>query len=143
MADQIEGTDNVVQLHPGGYDNEQSEQQRRRGGPALNRVELLGRLTGKPDVRFTASGSPITAMRLVTNETEQPEYHSLVAFGKVGEFAAEHLDRGRLVWIEGRLRTREYSQACTDCGKSQRRWRTEILVNRLQVLSPKPAASDQ
>lgn len=106
----------------------------------VNKVILIGRLTADPDVRATASGTHITSLRLATNtyagreddgsRREFSDYHSLVVFGKTAEYAAEHLRRGRLLYVEGRSQTRSW-----ETREGQRRYSTEVVVDTIQALS--------
>ncbi len=107
-------------------------------GPALNRVELLGRLAADPDVRYLAEGKPVANLRLATNERAEPEFHSLVCFGQPAEFAASYLGKGRLVFAEGRLHTNSWTD-----GAGERHFRVEVQVQRLQALDrpAQPASS--
>jgi primosomal replication protein N len=108
-----------------------AESQSRWRGPALNRVELIGRIAKGPDVRATPSGMHVSYFRVATNGREErdTEFHQCTAFGKTAEFIAEYLRTGRLVFIEGRLRTNAY-----DDQNGIRRWVTTIVVSRLQAL---------
>jgi single-strand DNA-binding protein len=108
---------------------EAQEGKSRTRGRGLNRVELIGRLTKDPDVRATEEGQHITTIRLTTNEGSEPEYHDLVAFGKTAELAGEHLRKGRLLFVMGRLRTRTYEDH-----EGSKRQGTQIVVNRLLML---------
>jgi single-strand DNA-binding protein len=108
----------------------------------VNKVILLGRLAADPDIRATASGTHVANMRLVTNtyagrdedggRREHTEFHSLVVFGRSAEFAAEHLRRGRIVYVEGRTQTRSWETT-----EGQRRSSSEVVVDSLQVVGPR------
>jgi single-strand DNA-binding protein len=99
-------------------------------GPALNRVELIGRIAKEPDVHVTPTrGTHVAYFRVATNGRETTEYHQVTAFGQIAEFVGEYLGVGRLVFIEGRLQTRVYTDR-----DGIRRWVTTIVVSRLQVL---------
>ncbi len=110
----------------------------------INRVTLVGRLTRDPEIHSSARGAPVAKLRLATNEyardeegnrQDAVEYHSAVAFGKLASVCQEFLSRGKLVYLEGRLRTREWE------GKDGfRRFTTEIVVDILQMLSPRTGA---
>ncbi|GAC1333694.1 MAG: hypothetical protein NVSMB17_14420 [Candidatus Dormibacteria bacterium] len=110
----------------------------------INRVILVGRLTRDPEVHDTASGGKLANMRVVTTEYRKAEdgqrrdevqYHSVVAFGRLGEVCAEYLTKGRLVYFEGKLRTREWE------GKDGlHRYTTEVVADQMQMLSPRPSA---
>ena len=84
-------------------DNGNEESGRKSRGPAVNRVTLVGRLASDPELHYTPSGTAVAQLRLATNEGEEPEFHSLSAWGKLAEFAGSYLKKGRLVYLEGRL----------------------------------------
>lgn len=108
----------------------------------INRVIMVGRLTRDPEVHPTAAGGKVANMRIVTTEyrksedgqrVDEVQYHSIVAFGRLGEICADYLTKGRLVYIEGKLRTREWE------GKDGlHRYTTEVVADVMQMLSPKP-----
>jgi single-strand DNA-binding protein len=109
----------------------------------INRVIMVGRLTRDPEVHDTTSGGKVSNLRLVTSEyrksedgqrREEVQYHSVVAFGRLGEICAEYLRKGRLVYIEGKLRTREW-----DGKDGIHRYTTEVIADTMQMLSPRPA----
>jgi len=109
-----------------------------------NRVVIVGRLTRDPEVHDTANGGKLANLRLVTTDHKKSEdgqrrdevqYHSVVAIGRLGEICADYLTKGRLVLIDGKLRTREWE------GKDGlHRYTTEVLANDMQILSPRPSA---
>ena len=76
--------------------------QRRSGGPALNRVELLGRIAGDVEVRYTSSGLPVCSIRVATNDRQEAEFHDCVLWRQLAEFAGQYLAKGRLVYVQGR-----------------------------------------
>jgi single-strand DNA-binding protein len=110
----------------------------------MNKVMLVGNLASDPEVRASQKGTYVATMRLATNtymgkaedgtRKEQTEFHNLVAFGKLAEFAGSYLHKGRLVSVEGRLQTSSWDDAAT----GQKRWKTEIVADELQPLGPKP-----
>ncbi|HEY4024942.1 MAG TPA: single-stranded DNA-binding protein [Candidatus Dormibacteraeota bacterium] len=112
----------------------------------VNKVILIGRLAGDPELRVTTSGTQVANARVATNTyagkdesgapREHAEFHALVMFGKNAEFAGEHLRKGRLVYAEGRTQTRSWE---TDEG--QRRYATEVIVDVLRALGPKQEES--
>ena len=110
---------------------ETPDTQSRSRGPALNRVELIGRIAKGPDLRATHTGMHLAYFRVATNgrDDRDTEFHQCTAFGKTAEFIGEYLTTGRLVYLDGRLQTRAY-----DDPDGVRRWATTIVVNRLQVL---------
>lgn len=104
----------------------------------LNRVILIGRLGADPDVRYTQSGLPVVRFNLATNERvpagegnweDRTEWHRIVVFGKIAENCANYLSKGRLVYVEGRLRTNQWEDA-----QGVRRSTTEIVASDVGFL---------
>jgi single-strand DNA-binding protein len=111
---------------------------------SLNRAMLIGCLGNDPETRFLRGGQHVVSFSIATDEAftdkegrkqERTEWHTIVAFARLGEICAEYLKRGRQVFIEGRLRTREYEPKD---GEGKRR-RTEIVATRVQFLGAPPA----
>ena len=84
---------------------------------SLNKAIIIGNLGADPEVRYTASGMAVATFNVATKETwkdknnskqDRTEWHRVVAWGKLGEQAGEYLKKGRLVYVEGRMQTREY-----------------------------------
>lgn len=105
----------------------------------LNRVHLIGRLGADPELRSTQKGTPVANMRLATNRTwrddngetqEDTEWHRIVVFGSQAEACDEYLEKGRQVYVEGRLQTREW-----DDDNGNTRYTTEIVASSVQFLS--------
>ena len=97
----------------------------------VNRVILVGNLT-KDAESLPSSGKPMTRMRLATNSTwrdaqgnrqEETEYHAVICFGRLAEVCALYCTRGRRVYVEGKLRTRDYTG-----GDGLRRFSTEVVA---------------
>lgn len=109
----------------------------------VNKVVLIGNLAADPEVKATPKGTYVANMRLAThtymgkddqgNPREQTEFHRLVAFGRTAEFAGQYLGKGRLIYIEGRLQTNTWEDTA-----GQKRYRTEVVVDELKALGPKP-----
>lgn len=109
----------------------------------LNKVFLIGRMAADPEARTTTSGQTVVSLRVATNRIwnnrntnerqEQVEFHSIVAWSRLGEIAQKYLLKGQLVFIEGRLQTRSWQGA-----DGVKRYRTEIVAENLQ-LGPKAA----
>jgi single-strand DNA-binding protein len=110
-----------------------SEHQNR--GDSVNQVTLIGRLVAAPELRETASGKHVTTVRVATNGKSHAEFHDVVLWGQLADFATSYLGKGRLVYIEGRLQS---SQWQTTDGSARRT--VEIIANRLQALSSKSAS---
>ncbi len=103
-------------------------------GDSVNQVTLIGRLVATPELRKTASGKSVTTARIATNGKSHAEFHDVVLWGQLADFACQYLGKGRLVYIEGRLQSRQWQ--ATD-GSTRRT--VEIVANRLQALSAKSA----
>jgi single-strand DNA-binding protein len=83
----------------------------------VNKVILIGRLGRDPELRYTADGTPVATFTLATTETrknkdgtktDRTEWHRVVAWRKLGEVSGEYLKKGRLVYIEGSIQSREF-----------------------------------
>ena len=107
----------------------------------LNKVFLIGNLTADPELRTTTSGQKVCTMRMATNRTwknqagqkqEKAEFHSVILWGRLAEVASEYLKKGNMAYVEGRIQTRTWD----DQQSGQKRYRTEIVAERLQ-LGPK------
>ena len=102
----------------------------------MNKVLLVGRLTRDPELRTLPSGKHVTTFSVATNEYrgqnagERTEYHAIVAWDRLAEICGQFLGKGQLVDLEGRLQTRQWDD---DAGK--RHWKTEVVVNSLEMLS--------
>ena len=103
-------------------------------GDSVNQVTLIGRLVAAPELRHTASGKSVTTVRVATNGKSHSEFHDVVLWGQLADFATTYLGKGRLVYVEGRLQSRQWQ--ATD-GSTRRT--VEIVANRLQALSSKSA----
>ncbi|HXN91433.1 MAG TPA: single-stranded DNA-binding protein [Candidatus Sulfotelmatobacter sp.] len=111
----------------------------------VNKVLLIGYLSADPEVKATPSGTYVANLRMATHSyagkddegksKEQTEFHRLVAFGKMAEFAGQYLQKGRLIYADGRLRTSTWEDATS----GQKRYRTEIVVDEIRFVGPKPA----
>jgi single-strand DNA-binding protein len=119
---------------------------------AINKVIVIGNLGANPNIRALPSGSNVANFSLATTERftdrngarqERTEWHRVVAFGPLADTCQRFLSKGRQVYIEGRLTTRQY-EAKDGSGK---RYRTEIVARQLRMLgnhanTPKAEASD-
>lgn len=109
----------------------------------VNKVLLVGRLTDTPDLRKTNSGQSVCTLRIATNRVwtdktgqkrEEAEYHTVVLWARLADIASQYLNKGAMVFIEGRLRTRSWQDAT-----GVKKYRTEIIAENLQ-LGPKSQA---
>ena len=112
----------------------------------VNRVILVGRLSAKPELKTTTSGIAVANITVVTSrrtkEEEKVEWNKVTLWQKNAENVCKFLDKGSLVYIEGRLETRNYEK------DGQKHYVTEIQADSVQFLSPKkessaPAAEDE
>jgi len=111
---------------------------------SLNRVMLIGRLTRDPELRYTPSGTAVCQLALATNRYGQDQqtgerreftdYHDVVVWNmgnrKLAELCGQYLQKGRLVYVEGRLQTRSWDDQAT----GQKRYRTEVNASDVQFL---------
>lgn len=104
----------------------------------LNKAMIIGRLTRDPEVRTTPSGITVTSMSVATgyswkdqsgNSQDKTEYHNVVLWRKLGEIAGQYLNKGRRVYIEGRLETRNWEGQ-----DGVKRYRTEIIADSMIML---------
>ncbi|MDD5190354.1 MAG: single-stranded DNA-binding protein [Dehalococcoidales bacterium] len=110
---------------------------------SINRMTIIGNLGNEPEMRFTPSGRPVTSFRVATNwryttpdgeRKEETEWFTIVAWGKLAEQCNQFLTKGRLVYVEGRLRLRTW-----DGQDGQRRARNEIVADRVKFLDRQAA----
>lgn len=110
----------------------------------LNKVYIIGRLTQEPETRSTQSGQNVTTLKMATNRVwndksgqkqEATEFHTIVAWGRLGEIASQYLKKGGLAMIEGRLQTRSWVDKTNN-----KRYTTEIIAESLQ-LGPRTGGS--
>jgi single-strand DNA-binding protein len=111
--------------------------------PALNRVELIGNLGKDPDARFTANGKKYATFSVAVNRSwkaadgkkmEATDWFLINAWGKLGEICLSYLKKGRLVYIEGQLRSEKWEDK--DGGETHSR--TLIVAQNMQILDRKP-----
>ena len=100
---------------------------------SVNKVILIGRLGQDPKLTYLPSGSPVTEFTMATDESfknregqkeERTEWHRIKVFGKSAEFCSNYLSKGRLVYVEGSIRTRKWQDQ-----QGQDRYTTEIIVS--------------
>jgi single-strand DNA-binding protein len=105
----------------------------------VNKVILIGNLGKDPEVRYTPGGQAVANFNIATNENwtdkqgqkqERTEWHRIVVWGKTAELCGEYLSKGRQVYIEGRLQTREWQNK-----EGAKQYTTEIVANQVVFLS--------
>lgn len=105
----------------------------------INKVILVGRLGADPEKKQTQTGQTVTRLNLATSESwlnregerqEKTEWHRVVIWGKLAETCAQHLTKGRQVYIEGRLQTRSW-----ETEKGEKRFSTEVVATQVLFLA--------
>ena len=108
-------------------------------GRSVNKAILIGNLGKDPELRHTASGKAVATFPLATNRTwssadgttqEQTEWHNIVAWDRLAEICQQYLQKGKKVYIEGRIQTRSWD----DKSSGQKRYMTEIVANQMIML---------
>ena len=111
---------------------------------SVNKVILIGNLGQKPELRSTNGGLSVTKLRIATTDrrkgndgqwADSTEWHSVVVFGGQAENCSKFLDKGRQVYIEGRLQTRKWQDR-----DGNDRWTTEVVANSVKFLGGKNQA---
>ncbi|MDD3983111.1 MAG: single-stranded DNA-binding protein [Syntrophales bacterium] len=111
----------------------------------VNKVILVGRLGKDPEVRYTPDGAMITNFSLATDEQRKDkngekiqatEWHRIVTFGKLAEICGKYLVKGKLIFVEGRIRSRSWEDK-----EGGKRSTTEIIASDMRMLDSKSAGS--
>lgn len=107
---------------------------------SVNKATLIGNVGKDPEVKFLPSGSAVANFTLATSERfkdkggefqERTEWHNLVAYQRLAEIIRDYVKKGSKLYVEGRIQTRSWD----DQQSGQKRYRTEIVVNDLVLLS--------
>ena len=111
----------------------------------INKVILIGRLGSDPEVRYTPSGVAVANFNIATSEEwkdkdsgekrERTEWHRIVVWRRLGEICGEYLSKGRQVYVEGRLQTRDWEDR-----DGNKRYTTEIVANDVQFLGSRDSS---
>jgi single-strand DNA-binding protein len=106
---------------------------------SVNKVIIIGNLGKDPEVRYAPSGSAICTLAIATSRQwkdktsgerqEETEWHRVSMFDRMAEVAAEYLKKGKSVYIEGRLKTRKWTDK-----EGVERYTTEIMADRMEML---------
>jgi single-strand DNA-binding protein len=111
---------------------------------SLNRAQVIGNVTRDPEMRQTPGGQSVANFGVATNRVwtdakgqkqEEAEFHNVVAWGKLAEICSQYAGKGRKVFVEGRLRTREWEGQ-----DGQKRRSTEIVAENVIILD-RPSGS--
>jgi single-strand DNA-binding protein len=105
---------------------------------SVNKVILIGNLGRDPELRYTGSGQPVANFTMATTENwtnksgereQRTEWHRIVAWGRLAEICGEHLAKGKQVYVEGRLQTREWEDR-----EGNKRRTTEITAQQVLMM---------
>jgi single-strand DNA-binding protein len=105
----------------------------------INKVILVGRLGKDPEIRSTPQGNSVVRFTVATDEKftdragekqERTEWHNITAWGKLAEICGQYLKKGKLVYIEGSIRTDSWD----DKESGQKKYRTEVVANTMKML---------
>lgn len=114
---------------------------------SINKVILIGNVTRDPEVKTTGNGQLVATFTIATNRTwvtrdnrkmESAEYHDLVAWAHLAELCESHIRKGKLLYIEGYLKTRNW-----DTPEGIRKFKTEIVVEDLVMLDKRSELSSE
>jgi single-strand DNA-binding protein len=108
---------------------------------SLNKVLLIGNLGTDPEIRYTQSGKPVVSFSLATNRRykvegelrEETEWFSIVAFGRLGEICSEFLKKGRSVFVEGRMQTRNWVDTA-----GVKHYRSQVIIENMRMIGSGP-----
>lgn len=112
----------------------------------LNKVILIGNLGRDPEVRYTPGGLAVANFSMATSESwtnkegekeTRTEWHRIVAWGKLGEICGEYLSKGKQIYIEGRIQTREWEDK-----EGNKRYTTEITASQMLMLGSRESAGE-
>jgi single-strand DNA-binding protein len=105
---------------------------------SVNKVIIVGNLGKDPEMRYTQNNTAVTNFTVATTDTwndrngekqEKTEWHRVVTWGRLAEICGQYLQKGKQVYIEGRLQTRDWEDQ-----SGNKRYTTEIVANTMQML---------
>ena len=105
---------------------------------SVNKVNLVGNLGRDPEIRYLPSGDPVANVTIATSSkyksktgemVEETEWHRVTFFGKLAEIVGQYLKKGRSVYVEGRIKTRKYTDK-----DGVEKYATDIIANEMQML---------
>lgn len=114
---------------------------------SLNRVQLIGNLTRDPELRYTPNGTAVCSFGLATNRSwvtdtgekrEETEFHRIVAWNKLAELCSQFLVKGRKVYVEGRLATRNWTTK-----EGVQRTTTEVVIDNMILLDQRRTGQEE
>jgi len=105
----------------------------------INKVQILGNVTQKPELKATKTGTAVTQISIATSRSykvkdsdewkKEPEFHSVVLWGKMAEMAGERFEKGTRVLVEGRLATRSWEK------DGVKHWKTEVIATDVILIA--------
>lgn len=107
---------------------------------SVNKVILLGNVGKDPEIRATGGGTLVASFTVATSDraknpsgewTDRTEWHNLVAYGRTAEIIRDYVRKGSKLYVEGKIQTRSWD----DKNSGEKKYRTEIIVNELSLLS--------
>lgn len=114
---------------------------------SVNKVIIVGRIGKAPEIRHTQTGQTVASFSVATDESykgkdgqkiEATEWYNVTAWGKQADFIGQYMDKGRLVYVEGKLKTEKYT------GKDGvEKYTTKIIAERVQGLDKRPEGQQQ
>lgn len=105
---------------------------------SVNKVVLIGNLGRDAELRYTQAGSPVCTLNMATTETwvdkqntkqEKTEWHRVVLWGKMAESLSEYLTKGKQIYVEGKIQTRQYEDR-----DGNKKYSTEVRADRVVLL---------
>ncbi|MFA5947307.1 MAG: single-stranded DNA-binding protein [Patescibacteria group bacterium] len=105
---------------------------------SLNKAMLIGNLTRDPEMRKTTGGQSVTSFSMATNRSytdkagnkkEEADFHNVVAWGRLAEICAQYLTKGKKVYVDGRIQTRDWEGQ-----DGVKKYRTEIVIENMIML---------
>ena len=111
---------------------------------SVNKLIIIGNVGSEPEMRFTPNGNPVTSFRVATNwryttsqgeRREETEWFTVVAWNRLAEQCNQFLGKGRLVYVEGRLRSRTWESQ-----EGEKRVRNEIVADKVTFLDRQASA---
>jgi single-strand DNA-binding protein len=106
---------------------------------SVNKVILVGNVGKRPEIKYTPSGTPVATLSFATNERfknkggewqERTEWHNIIAWQRLAEIVGEYVDKGKKLYVEGRLHTSSWE----DKQSGERKYRTEIVAHEILLL---------
>ena len=108
---------------------------------SINKVILIGRLGKDPEIKYTAGGAPVAKFSLATDEVfkdrageqqKRTEWHNIVAWNRLAEICGEYLTKGKQIYIEGSIRSRQWEDQ-----SGNKRTAYEIVAREMKMLGSK------